>query len=71
MGGTWSREAAKGGDGTWRVGKTKASKKFLRGGLYDIQGKEGIYYEILINRMDGIIAVGMCSYLWHLNAVPN
>lgn len=28
-------------------------------GLYDIQGKEGVYYEILINRMDGIIAIGM------------
>ncbi|KAF8901063.1 hypothetical protein CPB84DRAFT_1778382 [Gymnopilus junonius] len=27
-------------------------------GLYDTQGKEGVYYEILINRMDGIIAIG-------------
>ncbi|KAF8176307.1 hypothetical protein BJ912DRAFT_701876 [Pholiota molesta] len=27
-------------------------------GLYDIQGKYGIYYEIYISRMDGIIAVG-------------
>lgn len=31
----------------------------LMAGLYDIQGKSGVYYEILIHRMDGIIAVGM------------
>ena len=27
-------------------------------GLYDIQGKMGVYYEIYINRMDGFIALG-------------
>ena len=27
-------------------------------GLYDIQGKTGVYYEIYINRMDGFIALG-------------
>lgn len=30
----------------------------ILGGLYDIQGKEGVYYEITINKMDGIIAIG-------------
>ncbi|GBE83243.1 hypothetical protein SCP_0502910 [Sparassis crispa] len=30
----------------------------LLAGLYDIQGKSGVYYEILIHKMDGIIAVG-------------
>lgn len=28
-------------------------------GLYDIQGKSGIYYEILIHKMNGIIAIGI------------
>ena len=27
-------------------------------GLYDTRGKVGVYYEIYINKMDGIIAVG-------------
>lgn len=27
-------------------------------GLYDIQGKDGVYYEVTITRMDGIIAIG-------------
>lgn len=30
----------------------------LMAGLYDIQGKTGVYYEVKINKMDGIIAVG-------------
>lgn len=31
----------------------------LLAGLYEIQGKSGVYYEICIRRMDGIIAIGM------------
>ena len=31
----------------------------IMAGLYDIQGKSGIYYEILIHKMDGIIAIGI------------
>lgn len=27
-------------------------------GLYDIRGQSGVYYEIMINRMEGIIAIG-------------
>ncbi|XP_006455777.1 hypothetical protein AGABI2DRAFT_76541 [Agaricus bisporus var. bisporus H97] len=27
-------------------------------GLYGIKGKTGVYYEVLINRMDGLIAIG-------------
>lgn len=27
-------------------------------GLYDIRGQRGVYYEIMINRMEGIIAIG-------------
>ncbi|KAL0946015.1 hypothetical protein HGRIS_012292 [Hohenbuehelia grisea] len=30
----------------------------LIAGLYDIQGKQGVYYEVHINRMDGLIAIG-------------
>jgi hypothetical protein len=30
----------------------------LMAGLYDIQGMAGVYYEILIQQMDGIIAIG-------------
>ena len=27
-------------------------------GLYDIKGKRGVYYEVVIGKMDGIIAIG-------------
>ncbi|THH31190.1 hypothetical protein EUX98_g3015 [Antrodiella citrinella] len=27
-------------------------------GLYDVQGKSGVYFEVMIHRMDGIIALG-------------
>ena len=27
-------------------------------GLYDIKGKQGVYYEVVIRKMGGIIAVG-------------
>ncbi|KAH8104512.1 hypothetical protein BXZ70DRAFT_1005037 [Cristinia sonorae] len=30
----------------------------IMGGLYDTHGKTGIYYEVLIHKMDGIIAIG-------------
>lgn len=30
----------------------------IMAGLYDIQGKSGIYYEVLIHKMNGIIAIG-------------
>ena len=30
-------------------------------GLYDIKGKNGVYYEVSIEQMDGIIAVGKCQ----------
>ena len=35
----------------------------MMAGLYDVQGKIGVYYEILIHRMDGIIAIGMPVHL--------
>lgn len=31
-------------------------------GLYGIHGKTGVYYEVLINRMDGIIAIGRLQW---------
>ncbi|OCB89094.1 hypothetical protein A7U60_g3778 [Sanghuangporus baumii] len=30
----------------------------IMAGLYDIQGKEGVYYEVTILQMDGVIAIG-------------
>lgn len=30
----------------------------LLAGLYDVQGKSGVYYEVQIQKMDGIIAIG-------------
>ncbi len=31
----------------------------IMAGLYDIQGKSGIYYEVLVHKMNGIIAIGI------------
>jgi hypothetical protein len=39
----------------------------IMAGLYDTQGKEGVYYEIKIRRMDGFLAIGECPLL---NVVP-
>lgn len=33
----------------------------IMGGLYDVHGKEGVYFEVTIKKMDGIIAIGICS----------
>jgi hypothetical protein len=27
-------------------------------GLYDVQGKEGVYYEVLVRKMEGTVAIG-------------
>ena len=32
----------------------------LMSGLYNIQGKRGVYYEVEIKRMDGLVAIGKC-----------
>jgi Ran-binding protein 9/10 len=34
----------------------------IMAGLYDIQGKSGIYYEICIQKMEGIIAIGLSHH---------
>ena len=31
----------------------------IMGGMYDISGKSGVYFEVTILQMDGVIAVGM------------
>ena len=33
----------------------------LMAGLYDILGRRGVYYEVRVNRMDGVVAVGTSS----------
>ena len=30
----------------------------IMAGLYDIKGKQGVYYEVIIRKMGGIIAIG-------------
>jgi Ran-binding protein 9/10 len=30
----------------------------LIAGLYEVQGKTGIYYEVMVKKMDGIVAIG-------------
>ena len=32
-------------------------------GLYDIQGKSGVYFEVLIEKMNGVIAIGNSEFL--------
>ncbi|KJA17175.1 hypothetical protein HYPSUDRAFT_46700 [Hypholoma sublateritium FD-334 SS-4] len=56
---------SKGGPGVVAIHTTAACKDVcllsdlpIISGLYDIQGKHGIYYELLILKMDGILAVG-------------
>ena len=31
------------------------------GGMYDISGKSGVYFEVTILQMDGVVAIGMFS----------
>jgi hypothetical protein len=41
-------------------------------GLYDIHGKQGVYYEVLIQRMGGFIAIGTSSFTYlHCAASTN
>jgi hypothetical protein len=34
----------------------------LMAGLYDIHGRRGIYYEVRVNRMEGVVAIGTSLY---------
>lgn len=58
----------KGGDTTRVVTSEKCgdvclmSNLPLLAGLYDIQGKQGVYYEVCIHKMGGIIAIGAYVY---------
>jgi hypothetical protein len=56
---------SKGGSGVVRIQTGAACKDVcllsdlpILAGLYDTQGKTGVYYEIYIHRMEGIIAIG-------------
>ena len=55
----------RGGGGTWRVRTEKRCRDScvmsdlpLMAGLYDIHGRRGVYYEVRVNRMDGVVAIG-------------
>ena len=54
-----------GAGGTWAVRTEKRchdscvmSDLPLMAGLYDIRGRRGVYYEVRVNRMDGVVAIG-------------
>ena len=34
----------------------------IMAGLYEIQGKTGVYYEVRVNKMKGIVAIGPCIH---------
>ncbi|KAI0313000.1 hypothetical protein OF83DRAFT_1176092 [Amylostereum chailletii] len=51
--------------GAWRVRTEKGCKDCcllsdlpIMGGMYDVKGKRGVYYEVKIHKMEGVIAVG-------------
>jgi len=50
----------------------------LMAGLYDIHGRRGIYYEVRVNRMDGVLAIGTLpesyffeSYFSYTSQIPS
>jgi len=58
--------AAGGGGGTWKVRTEKRCQDScvmsdlpLMAGLYDIHGRCGVYYEVRVNKMEGVVAIGM------------
>jgi hypothetical protein len=59
-------KSGSGGDeGTWKVRTEKRCRDScvisdlpLMAGLYDIHGRRGVYYEVRVNRMDGVVAIG-------------
>jgi len=54
-----------GGGGTWKVCTEKRCRDIcimsdlpLMAGLYDIRGRRGVYYEVRVNKMEGVVAIG-------------
>lgn len=68
--GTVSGDNKSGLSGAWRVrtsskcGDTSILSNLpIVGGMYDVpKGKQGVYYEVLVHKMDGTIAVGKLPY---------
>ncbi|KAH9975623.1 hypothetical protein BJV74DRAFT_862561 [Russula compacta] len=53
------------GDGTWKVSTRKCCRDTrvmsdlpIMAGLYDIHDRRGVYYEVRINKMEGVVAIG-------------
>lgn len=53
------------GGGTWKVRTEKRCRDTcvmsdlpLMAGLYDIHDRRGVYYEVRVNRMEGVVAIG-------------
>ena len=64
------------GGGAWKVCTEKGCQDTcvmsdlpIMAGLYDIHRRRGVYYEIRVNRMDGVIAIGMLLYCTYTNPV--
>jgi Ran-binding protein 9/10 len=62
------------GGGTWKVCTRKSCQDTcvmsdlpLMAGLYDIHGRRGIYYEVRVNRMEGVVAIGTFHTALHYN----
>ena len=62
----------KGGAGTTKVVVDKKCESVcifsdlpIIAGLYDTKGKQGVYYEVVIRNMAGLIAIGMTHLLAH------
>jgi hypothetical protein len=60
------------GGGIWKVRTEKRCRDIcvmsdlpLMAGLYDIRGRRGVYYEVRVNRMEGVVAIGAFSVLTH------
>jgi hypothetical protein len=70
------------GGGTWKVRTEKRCRDScvmsdlpLMAGLYDIHGRRGVYYEVRVNRMDGVVAIGTSlesnHTLQHTHKIPS
>lgn len=53
------------GDGTWKVSTQNCCRDTrvmsdlpIMAGLYDIHDRRGIYYEVRVNKMEGVVAIG-------------
>ena len=68
--------ASRGGS-TWKVRTEERCRDScvtsdlpLMAGLYDIHGRRGVYYEVRVNRMEGVVAIG-ASLSYYRHKIPS